>query len=102
MFERLSIRSFLKAIRWISLGNFFEKILLNIFSVSLHLNDWIIIYKITTITHNVKRYIRKVQHHIFFLHYLNVATQLQAPVNPFTARQDTGSTPAASTTNFLQ
>lgn len=54
---RLSMRSFLKATCCISFGNFFEKILLNIFSVSLHLNDWIINNILNHVTYNVKRYI---------------------------------------------
>ena len=43
---RFSMRSFLKATRCISFGNFFEKFRLNIFSVSLHLKDWIMMYYI--------------------------------------------------------
>jgi len=53
------MRSFRKATCWISFGNFFEKNLLNIFSVSLHLNDWIMFSNLITITYNVKRYILK-------------------------------------------
>ncbi len=52
------MRSFLNATRCMSFGNLLEKILLNIFSVSLHLNDWIMIYILAVVTYNVKRYAR--------------------------------------------
>jgi len=51
------MRSFRNATRCMSFGNFLEKVLLNIFSVSLHLNDWIMINTLIAMTYNVKRHI---------------------------------------------